>query len=93
MNTEPPKFALTRIVVTPGAIALATEQGVDLTGLLYRHSRGDFGRVCDEDREANERAMINGGRILSVYPNPMGELWILTEHDRSYTTVLLPSEY
>lgn len=95
-----PSFELGQIVATPGALETTT----DAQRLLYlaRHSIGDWGCVCSEDRNANDSAVHNGGRILSAYPidpakpcKGFGEntLWIITEGDRSVTTFLLPDEY
>ena len=62
--------------------------------LLARHQRGDWGEVCEEDRLANESALREGERLFSVYRLSSGtKIWIITERDRSSTTLLLPSEY
>jgi hypothetical protein len=96
----PPLFPLGQVVSTPGALEAC--QPEYLNRCLYRHSRGDWGNVCDEDAATNAEAVDAGFRILSAYPiNPgkpckgFGEntLWIITEADRSVTTFLLPSEY
>ncbi len=59
-----------------------------------RHESGDWGEVCGEDREANERALEYGGRLYSAYHDSKGvAFWIVTEADRSATTVLLPYDY
>ncbi|MBC8019107.1 MAG: hypothetical protein H7X83_11400 [Verrucomicrobia bacterium] len=61
---------------------------------LKRHLAGDWGEVCDEDRAANESALSDGERLLSVYQKEgVPKIWIITEWDRSYTTVLFPEEY
>jgi hypothetical protein len=61
---------------------------------INRHARGDWGEVCEEDRQSNEDALTHGGRLLSVYRTPEGvKFWIITEADRSVTTVLLPEDY
>ena len=61
---------------------------------LRRHHDGDWGDVCPEDREANESALANGGRLFSVYHATNGEkFWIITEADRNTTTVLMPDNY
>ncbi|MEM7387300.1 MAG: type I restriction endonuclease subunit M [Verrucomicrobiota bacterium] len=61
---------------------------------LARHERGDWGEVCTEDRAENEEALRRGGRLLSVYRTEEGtRFYIITEADRSSTTVLLPDEY
>ncbi len=85
-----PRFPLGRVLATPGALEL----GVDLFPLLRRHAHGDWGELGDDDRDANERALFSGGRLLSAYTLPGGRrLWIITEADRSSTTLLLPEEY
>jgi hypothetical protein len=61
---------------------------------LARHCRGDWGDVCSEDWHANEEAMEIGERLLSSYCSPDGvKFWIITEWDRSITTILLPEDY
>lgn len=66
---------------------------------LARHLQGDWGDCCEEDTDSNDVALQGGGRLFSVYHIPPavypfhGKLWIITEHDRSATTVLFPSEY
>ena len=61
---------------------------------LARHERADWGEVCTEDKAENNRALENGGRLMSVWTDPQGtKFWIITEADRSVTTVLLPEEY
>ncbi len=89
---HPPKFKPGQIVATQGAVA-KLKQG-EITKGLSRHLRGDWGEVDEEDREANEFALLDGDRLLSVYTTPNGVcFWIITEADRSATTVLLPEEY
>jgi hypothetical protein len=61
--------------------------------LLVRHQAGDWGTVCQEDAQANEDALVHGERLLSSYPLSNGtKVWIITEADRSATTILLPEE-
>jgi hypothetical protein len=61
---------------------------------IARHVSGDWGEVPEEDKTENEGSLLNGYRILSAYRTKLGErLWILTEADRSVTTILLPEEY
>lgn len=81
-----------RLVATPGV--LIAVPGVELTNALTRHLRGDWGDACDEDRASNDRAVKGGDRIFSVYHSGDGvKFWIITEWDRSVTTILLPDEY
>ena len=86
------KFPLGRIVATQNA--LDSIQLDDIQEALERHSQGDWGDLDEHDLAANEEALIHGNRILSAYLT-RGEIrfWIITEGDRSSTTVLLPSDY
>jgi hypothetical protein len=87
-------FPLGHTVATPGALAALTNAGTSPAKLLDRHASGDWGIVSADDAAENELSLREGFRILSAYTLPTGEgLWIITEHDRSATTVLLPSEY
>lgn len=86
------KFAHGQIVATPGALSVAT--AAVLGELLGRHLRGDWGDLDNEDKQTNNTALVHGNRLLSAYNLPGGErLWIITEWDRSVTTLLLPDEY
>jgi len=86
------KFRCGRIVTTPNALSRLTEDAI-LEG-LRRHQAGDWGDVDEEDRQANERALIEGTRLFSVYHAANGvTFWITTEADRQSTTVLLPQDY
>lgn len=83
------------ILITPGAKA-ELELSAEGPGVfLARHARGDWGDLCEEDKGANDTAYRCGeGRILSSYKTKTGEkIWIITEADRSATTILLPEEY
>jgi hypothetical protein len=98
-NASHPKFPLGQIVATPGALA-ALERSKEMPiQYLKRHAAGDWGTVGQEDRKANDRAVLDGSRILSAYRMSSGErLWIITEATdedghRSATTLLLPEEY
>jgi hypothetical protein len=74
--------------------ALADLSFANIHAALARHRAGDWGEVCPEDRAANEEALVSGGRLLSVYRAENGtKFWIITEADRSATTVLLPEDY
>ena len=86
------KFPLGRTVITPNAKSQLAEE--DVLGGLRRHSAGDWGKVCPDDWQANQRALEEGARLLSVYESTNGEkFWIITEADRSATTVLLPEDW
>jgi hypothetical protein len=84
---------LGRVVATPGALRLLKEAGGHPFDLLVRHVSGDWGDLCAFDRRQNERALHEGYRVLSSYDVPAGRVWIITEADRSVTTILLPEEY
>ncbi len=86
-----PKFPLGQIVIT--ANAQATLDPADVQQGLSRHARGDWGDVCPEDRKENELSLKEGFRLLSVYGTGERRFWIITEADRSVTTVLLPQDY
>lgn len=81
-----------RIVITRGAEAILSPDDL-LIGLL-RHMRADWGDLCEEDKAANDFALLTESRLLSAYRAECGKtFWIITEHDRSRTTILLPNEY
>ena len=85
---------LGRCVATPGAIWTLEEAGVSPASVLARHANGDWGELDEHDRRANEYALKHGLRVLSAYTLSSGEkIWIITEADRSTTTILLPEEY
>jgi len=89
-----PRLSLGQLVATPAAVAALAAAGVSAFLLLNRHARSDWGDVCEEDRQQNERAVTTGERVLSSYRLGNGQrVWILTEADRTVTTVLLPDEY
>ena len=96
MNTLPTTslFSPGQIVATPGALALLERLQMSPTEFLLRHLRGDWGDLCQEDRQANDAALRDGDRLFSSYQvTPTLKLWIITEGDRSVTTLLLPDEY
>ena len=95
VKKKEPRFRLGRVFATPEAMRTLESEGTDTREFLDRHRQGDWGDVCREDKEANEYAITEGLRILSAYKLPVtGEkLWIITEADRSSTTLLLPNEY
>ncbi len=79
-------------VITPAALSALSE--IDIEVALMRHARCDWGIVDDHDREANERALQHGDRLLSIFRSEAGEkFYVITEWDRSATTVLLPEDY
>ncbi|MES2461986.1 MAG: hypothetical protein V4671_15485 [Armatimonadota bacterium] len=93
--SAPWRFAPGRLCVTPGAgAALVLNPANSAARFLSRHLTGDWGDLCPDDRTGNERALKEGTRILSSYRLRTGEeIWIITEADRSATTILLPEEY
>jgi len=91
---SPANFQLGQVVATPGALQALADAMQEPTAVLVRHCLGDWGEVDAEDWEANNRAVIERDRLLSVYPLPNREtVCVITEGDRSITTILLPSEY
>jgi hypothetical protein len=87
-------FELGRIVATPGALQALEQAGQSPVEFLDRHVSGDWGELDDEDKRENEFSVHNSLRILSAYTTAAGDkIWIITEADRSATTLLLPDEY
>lgn len=94
MMTTTPKFPLGRTVATPAALEAIAESGQEPAFFLDKHVQGDWGDVDAEDQQANVVALAEGERLLSAYRTLKGtRLWIITEADRSATTILLPDEY
>ena len=96
MNSLPtiPLFSPGQIVATPGALALLEQVSKSPLEFLSRHFRGDWGDLCQEDKTENELSLKYGFRLMSSYPITDSEkLWVITEADRSVTTLLLPEEY
>lgn len=100
MSANPKTFPLGQIVATRGALAGVSPDRM-MVGLA-RHRRGDWGIVCGDDAAQNDLAIAEGERILSAYPIDPARpakgyganvFWIITEADRSVTTILLPEEY
>lgn len=88
------RFPLGQMVMTQGAATALDEANQSPFEFLNRHQRGDRGNVCEEDRRENELSLAQGFRLLSVYRTKAGvKLYVITEYDRSATTILLPSEY
>lgn len=92
MDRHSTRLSLGVVVSTPGALSTLDQN--DVLDCLRRHAAGDWGEVCEEDRKENELSLREGFRILSVYRDRHDtKFWIITEADRSATTVLLPDEY
>ena len=85
------KFPLGQIVATSNAIAQLTAEEINLA--LRRHASGDWGNVCPDDARLNNESLTTGDRVLSAYGNGERKFWIITEADRSVTTVLMPEDY
>ena len=93
-NKPKPLFGLGKIVGKPGALDALIEAEQEPIELLLRHVNGDWGILDDEDKKENELSVKEGFRILSAYNLETGvKIWVITEWDRSATTILLPSEY
>jgi hypothetical protein len=84
-------FPLGDIVITTNA--MATLSYLEYTPALARHAKGDWGDLPQEDLLCNEHAFEYGGRLFSAYGKDKRRFWIITETDRSVTTILLPSDY
>jgi hypothetical protein len=87
---------LGKLVMTSGVAHWAGYEPSRMESILAsvkRHSAGDWGEVDQEDWETNNQSVENGTRLLSAYTIEGKKIWIITEHDRSVTTVLFPSEY
>ena len=97
MNTMANKkslFPLGSVVATPAALELLEENGQTPSEFISKHHSGQWGNLCDEDRQTNDAALKDGSRIFSSYNlNDGQKIWVITEADRASTCVLLPSEY
>jgi hypothetical protein len=88
------RFALGRVVATPGALRVLEKAEQLPAEFLDRHVNGDWGEVPDADKQENEFSVEQGFRILTTYTTSAGDrIWVLTEADRSATIILLPEEY
>ena len=87
-------FVLGRLLSTPAALDAVSAAGQHPLDFLARHASCDWGEVSAGDSDLNDQATLDGSRILSAYRTSKGvRLWVVTERDRSATTLLLPSEY
>ena len=92
--SKQPAFELGQIVATPGALAALKKAGQQPGEFLTRHVNREWGDLDEDDRKENEYSLEHGFRLLSAYKTNAGDrLWIITEADRSVTTLLLPDEY
>lgn len=88
------KVELGRLVATPDALAALAESGQSPAEFLQRHAAQDWGEVCEEDWKLNDLALVEGDRLLSSYRTKKNVvIWVLSEADRSATTILLPENY
>ena len=91
------KFKLGQTVATPAALKVLAEAEQSELGFLLKHEAGDWGELCQEDCEQQDRSLLPGAepeRLMSVWHTKLGrKFWIMTEWDRSVTTVLLPEDY
>lgn len=88
------KFPLGQVVGTPGALAALAETGQTPQEFIRRHITGDWGELDEDDQQENQRSLQDGCRLLSAYQLRDGRrIWVITEADRSSTTILLPEEY
>jgi hypothetical protein len=89
-----PLFPLGRIISTPGVLEAFQKSGEEPATYIDRHVCGDWGELDPHDKALNDRGVDGGDRIFSSYRlKDRTKVWIITEHDRSVTTVLLPDEY
>lgn len=89
-----PMFPLGQLLVTPGAMEALSQMNISAESIFQRHVLGDWGDISHEDKQQNDLAVEMGGRILSGYILPdERKVWVITEADRSATTILLPDEY
>jgi hypothetical protein len=88
------RFSPGQTLITPGAIKALAQAEQHPGDFLSRHLQGDWGELCEEDKQTNQEALEQDLRLLSAYRTTGGSrLWIITEADRSATTILLPEEY
>ena len=88
-----PLFRLGRTVATPAARDCLCDLHHSPLDLLRRHISGDWAEMAVEDQQANHDAIAHGDRVFSAYTLQGTKFWVITEADRSVTTILLPSEY
>ena len=94
LNLSCSRFPSGQQVMTSGVADLEHQGSLIPAIYLQRHLNGDWGDLCEEDRQANDAALRDGDRLFSSYQvTPTLKLWIITEGDRSVTTLLLPDEY
>jgi hypothetical protein len=88
------RLTLGRLLATPAALEALRAANLSVSDLLARHLNGDWGDLREEDRRQNDLALETGLRILSSYALPgNAKVWVITEWDRSATTILSPDDY
>lgn len=87
------KFNVGRIVITTNCLAFCEPNAVNVYRLMVRHACCDWGDLVQADKDANARGLIDGERLLSAYRVAEDKIYIITEADRSYTTVMMASDY
>ena len=92
-NSEDLKFSSGEIFITKHLQDFFKSKNLDVKNYLDRHFRGDWGDLCKEDERLNEEALISNDRILSAYQIGLNRIYIITEADRSMTTVMFCEEY
>lgn len=92
-NQVKPLFSLGKTIATPKAMEALQHLNIPKSLLLVRHHAGDWGDLSDGDKEANDEALASNDQIFSAYEFNGVRLWVITEADRSATTILLPEEY
>jgi hypothetical protein len=93
LQPKTPLFPLGAICATPAALDLLDRNGINASPYFARHQHGDYGAVCADDVEQNRLSIEQGMRILSAYEIGKDRIYIITEANRSVTTMLLTSEY
>lgn len=93
MNLMEPKFTLGKTYATAAVAAWAERLGIDLTRYLHRHHCGQWGDLEEDDKRANDDALTDGTRIFSAYLIEGEKIYIITEAERSHTTILFATEY
>ena len=93
MTTYTALFTLGRTLATPAARDELSQLNYSPLDLLRKHMSGDWSEMAIEDQQSNREAITEGSRIFSAYTIQSTKFWVITEADRSSTTILLPSEY
>lgn len=88
-----PLFDLGAVAATRASMRLCQDNDIDDIALLNRHAAGDWGDLSEADKKQNDYSVTRALRILSAYDTPAGTIWIITEADRSSTSIILPEEY